>query len=149
MLFVVLSSTLANMKSLKLHPLIFFFLFFGCEDIIECIFNKRPEIPNKSFEVGYVNNYYYQEFTSEIKNEPQDNNYDYFYEIYGNLPGGLEMYTNYRTLSIEGIPLTSGAFTFSVYLYVDAPEYYDEDSGSYEDSLCSKSTSKEFSIIVN
>ncbi|WP_040756354.1 hypothetical protein [Winogradskyella psychrotolerans] len=125
------------------------FLCFGCEDIIECIINKRPEIPNKSFGVGYVNNYYYEELTSEIKNEPNDDDYGYTYEIYGDLPDGLETFTNFRTLSIEGTARTSGTFTFKVYLYVDPPEYYDEDSEQYEDSLCAYSTSKEFTIIVN
>ncbi|WP_296383531.1 hypothetical protein [Winogradskyella sp.] len=137
------------MKSLKLLPFVFCFLFFGCEDLVDCIFNKRPEIPNKYFEAGFVNSYYYEEFTSEVKNDPRDDDYDYFYEIYGDLPDGLEMYANYRTLSIEGMPLTSGTFTFTVHLFVDPPEYYDEDSGRYEDSLCSDSTSKEFSITIN
>jgi hypothetical protein len=54
------------MKSLKLFPLVFCFLFLGCEDIVECIFNKRPEIPDKSFDVGYINHFYSDQLTSEI-----------------------------------------------------------------------------------
>ena len=78
------------MKRFKMLPIVVCFLCFGCEDIIECIINKRPEIPNKSFSVGYVNNYYYEELTSEIKNEPNDDDYGYTYEIYGDLPDGLK-----------------------------------------------------------
>ena len=137
------------MKLLKIIPLACCFLFFGCEDIIECIINKRPEIPDTSFEEGNINIYYYQEFTSEIKNEPRDDDYGYTYEIDGDLPDGLDTFANYRTLSIEGEPLISGTFTFTVYLYVDPPLSYDEDSGEYEDSLCVDSTSKEFTIIIN
>lgn len=126
-----------------------FVLCLSCENILECIINRSPEIPDTSFDVGNVNGYYYQELTSEIKNEPRDDAYDYSYEIYGNLPDGLEMFANHRTLSIEGMPQASGTFTFTIYLYVDPPEYYDEDSGKYEDALCSRSTSKKFSIIIN
>jgi hypothetical protein len=137
------------MKSLKLLPLVFCFLVLGCEDIVDCIFNKRPEIPNKSFNVGYVNHFYSDEFTSEIKNEPRDDDYDYYYEVSGDLPEGIEIYTDYRTLILEGTPLEQGRFRFTIYLDVDPPEYYDEDTGQYEDSLCSDSTSKEFTITIN
>ncbi|WP_178985119.1 hypothetical protein [Winogradskyella helgolandensis] len=137
------------MKLFKFIPLIVCFLCFGCENIIECIINKRPEIPNKSFDVGYVNSYYYEDFTSEIKNEPNDDDYGYTYEIYDDLPEGLQMFANFRTLSVEGIPRTSGTYTFKVHLYVDPPEYYDEESGQYEDALCASSTSKTFTIIIN
>jgi hypothetical protein len=137
------------MKSLKLIPLAFCFLFFGCEDALDCIFNKRPEIPDKSFKIGHIDNYYYEDFTSEIKNEPRDDDYGYTYEIYEDLPDGLEIYANYRTLSIEGNPTALGTFTFTVYLYVDPPVHYDDYSGEYESSMCSESTSKEFTITIN
>ena len=149
MLFDVLFFKLAIMKPLRILPLAFCFLFFGCEDVIECIINKRPEIHDKSFDVGYLNNYYYEEIQSEIKNEPRDNDYGYTYEIYGDLPVGLQTFANYRTLSIEGTPEVSGTYTFKVHLYVDPPEYYDDDSGQYESSMCAYSTSKEFTIIIN
>lgn len=137
------------MKSLKPLLLVVCILCLSCDDILECIINRSPEIPDTSFGVGNVNGYYYQELTSEIKNEPRDDAYVYTYEIYGDLPAGLEMHTNNRTLSIEGMPMASGTYIFTIYLYVDPPEYYDEDSGSYEDALCSKSTSKKFTIIIN
>jgi len=137
------------MKSLKFIPFAFCFLFFGCEDVIECIINKRPIIKDTSFEVGTIGNYYYQEVKSEIKNEPRDDDYGYNYEIYGDLPDGLQTFVNYRVISIEGTPETSGAFTFTLHLYVDPPVRYDDYSGEYEDSLCSDFTSKEFTIIIN
>ncbi|WP_225035816.1 hypothetical protein [Winogradskyella sp. SM1960] len=137
------------MKLIKILSFACCFLCFGCSDIIECIINKRPEIPNTSFDVGYVNNYYYEEFTSEIKNEPNDDAYGYTYEIYGDLPDGLQMFADFRTLSIEGMPIASGTFTFKIYLYIDPPEYYDYDTERYEDSMCAYSDSKEFTIIIN
>ena len=120
----------------------------SCEIIIECIFNKSPEIPDKEFVVGNIGYYYFDEIVSEIKNEPRDDDYDYFYEFIGDLPEGLEFYTDYRTLTIEGTPQESGVFELTLYLEVDPPEHYDEESGEYEDSMCSTSTSKDFSITI-
>ncbi|NRD23821.1 hypothetical protein HNV10_11240 [Winogradskyella litoriviva] len=137
------------MKSLKYLLLSVCFLCFNCDDIVDCIINKRPEIPDKSFDVGNIGYYYSEALTSEIKNEPNDDYYDYFYDIRGHLPDGLELYSDFRTVSIKGFPEVSGSFTFTIQLYVDPPQYYDQDSQEWEDNLCSYSTSKEFTIIIN
>ena len=122
----------------------------GCETIASCIWNRRPEIPDKSFEVGNIGYFYYEDLISEIKNESGDDNYEYYYDVTGNLPNGLEMYSDYRTLSIEGNPEISGSFTFTIHLVVDPPEQYDYDTQEYDDkSMCSTTTSKEFTIIIN
>ena len=137
---------------LKLSFLLFLSLLFftSCEDIIECIIiNRRPELPEKTFQQGYVNDFYYDEFDAHIKNEPSDNDYSYEFEIEGELPYGIIMSTDFRTLIIEGTPQFSGTFTFEVFLYVDHPLIYNEDTDEYESPLCAKSTSKEYTIIIN
>lgn len=63
------------MKILKLLFLVSLFVFFSCDSIVECVINKRPEIEDKSFDVGNVNGYYYQKLTSEIKNGTVDDDY--------------------------------------------------------------------------
>jgi hypothetical protein len=136
------------MKSLKFFALICCFLLFSCEDILECIINKRPEIPDKNFAIGSIGYFYSDYLISEIKNEPVDEAYDYFYEFYGDLPEGVDFYADHRTFTIEGTPQESGVFEFTIYLYVDPPVSYDEESEEYEDSLCSSSTSKDFSITI-
>jgi len=125
------------------------FFFSSCEDIVECIINKRPELPDKRLEDGFTNNYYTKELVAEIKNEPRDDDYEYFFELYDDLPEGLEMIIDYRTIIIEGLPAEKGKYTFTIFLSVDPPEYYDEHSGEYEDSLCSKSTSKAYTLTIH
>ena len=138
-----------DMKQRYLFFLLLLFLAFtNCDDVLECVFNKRPEIHDTTFVVGQINTYYYHEITSEIKNEPRDDDYGYSYEIFGDLPEGLEPFANYRTLSIEGMPQTTGVYAFTIYLKVDPPLVYDDDSGTYEASMCSESTSKDFTIII-
>ncbi|WP_033961962.1 hypothetical protein [Psychroserpens jangbogonensis] len=136
-------------KQLSLLLFLSFFMFSGCEDLLDCILNRRPEIHDKTFKDGTIDVYYYQEVTTEIKNEPRDDDYGYNYDIYGDLPDGLQMVVNYRTVSFEGIPEVDGKFTFTLLLYVDPPLNYDHDTDEYEDVMCSESTSKEFTITIN
>jgi hypothetical protein len=136
------------------RPIIFlflvsFFCFSSCEEIVECIINKRPELPDKRLEDGYTNSYYTDELIAEIKNEPHDDDYGYFFDLYGDLPEGLDMIIDYRKVIFEGLPTEKGTYNFTIYLSVDPPEYYDDDSGEYEDSLCSSSSSKSYTIIIH
>ncbi|WP_397362550.1 hypothetical protein [Olleya sp. R77988] len=123
--------------------------FTSCEDILECVINRRPELPDISLEEGYLQQIYNQQFDAGIKNEPRDNNYDYYFELVGDLPDGLDMYIDFRTVIFEGIPLNRGVFEFTLYLDVDPPVYYDEETGDYEDAMCSYSTSENYTIIIN
>ncbi|WP_431135539.1 hypothetical protein [Psychroserpens mesophilus] len=124
------------------------FVFTGCKDYLDCIVNRRPEIHDATFKDGTIGVYYYQEVTTEIKNEPRDNDYGYHYDVYGNLPDGIHMFANYRTVSFEGTPEVAGTFRFTLLLYVDPPLSYDYDTDQYEEVMCSESTSKEFSITI-
>lgn len=125
------------------------FNLLSCEDVLECVINRRPELPDKRFEVGFVNQLYYQEFDAQIKNEPQDNAYGYNFEIEGELPHGVDMNINYRTLSFEGIPQSQGVFEFTLFLNVDPPLNYNDETEQYEDSMCSDSTFKTYTITIN
>lgn len=126
-----------------------FIMFISCDHILDCVINRRPELPEKSFQEGFVYQFYHQEFDAHIKNEPLDNNYGYNFVIEGELPDGLEMFASYRTLSFEGFPESTGTYKFTIFLYVDPPVSYNEETGEYEDSMCSESTSKEYMIVIN
>ncbi|WP_299224198.1 hypothetical protein [uncultured Psychroserpens sp.] len=134
----------------RLLPLLFLSLvmFSGCDDFLECIIDRRPEIHKTTFSDGRVDIYYYHEVTVEIKNETRDNDYDYYFEIGGQLPDGLEMFVNYRTVSFEGTPEVSGTYRFTLFLYVD-PLFNNGGDCDCEEFLCSDSTSREFTITIN
>lgn len=120
----------------------------SCEDVFDCIIEKQPELPNKSFAVGYQDQVYYQAFDAHIKNEPRDNDYDYYFEVVGDLPDGLDLFINFRTLSILGVPESEGVYEFTIYLDVLPPLNYDEDGFEYEGTMCTQSTSKSYFIRV-
>lgn len=123
--------------------------FSSCEDIIDCIFNVSPELPNKDLQVGYLNDFYSDEIKAEINNEPRDDDYAYYFDIYGDLPQGLEVFYDFRTVIIEGTPQESGVYNFTIALSVDPPVYYDYETDEYYDPLCSDSTSRGYSITIN
>ena len=120
------------------------FLFYGCEDALSCIIPKKPELNNNEFPIGSTETYYYTEVEAEIRNEPRDNDYDYYFDFEEPLPPGLDYFVNYRTISIEGVPELPGTYQITLLLYVEGP-FRDDD---VENILCENSTSKTFTLIV-
>ncbi|WP_406683619.1 hypothetical protein N1F78_13135 [Seonamhaeicola sp. MEBiC1930] len=128
-----------------------FFLFTGCEDVLECIINIRPELENKSLVHGHVDEFYFESISAEIKNEPNDNVYDYYFSVSGNIPEGIELFYDYREVVFEGIPKETGRFTLRVSLTAEAiVEYYYDEFGNeyYHDPLCSNNTSRVYTLVI-
>ena len=135
-----------------LTVLSFFFLFNSCENVLDCIINVRPELHDVNLKEGHLDHYYFDKITAEIKNEPNDNSYDYYFNVSGNIPAGLDVIYDYREVVLEGIPTESGRFTFRVHLDVDPynDHYYDEFGNVvYDDALCTDSTSKTYTLVIH
>lgn len=122
--------------------------FLSCEDILDCVIGRSASLPNKSFQVGIENIFYSDYISAEVKNDPDDENYDYYFDLYGDLPEGLDYYVDNRLLIIEGVPTESGYFEFTVHLMVDGPIYYDYEDDTYHDPLCSESDSMTYGIVI-
>lgn len=118
--------------------------FYGCDEIYECIFNINPEIHNKRLFVGYLGERYYDNVTAEISNEVNDNDYDYFFDVIGELPPGIFYDINRRSVEFFGVPEDTGTYRFRVELFVEGYDY-DGFDGS---PTCSDSTVREFTIQV-
>lgn len=134
---------------MKVHRflLIFLALFFSCADFWGCLIPKAPELEHKELPIGSTEIYYVVERDAGINNEPRDNDYDYFFNVEG-LPLGLDYFTDFRTISIEGIPEVAGTFdiTITITVSVDGPfrPIIDEEP----EILCSYTTSKTYTIII-
>ncbi|WP_156113410.1 hypothetical protein [Wocania ichthyoenteri] len=138
-------------QSIRIILLFSFFTISSCENVIDCIINVRPVLSDKRLAIGGVNQFYSEIISAEIKNEPRDNAYEYYYDIRGDIPEGLGVTIDYRDIFIEGTPTKAGRYTFTVHLDVDPPNgyYYDEDGNErYDDSLCSDSTSRTYTIAI-
>lgn len=139
-------------KLLSLLLLLILVSMNSCQDVLECIINRHPELSNNTLPPAEVDQFYSEIITAEIKNEPSDNSYNYYFSIDGALPRGMEYYIDYRTIIIEGTPLVSGTYKFTVRLSVEQVDNYAEEceSGLNDcDGLCKESTSKVYSILVN
>ena len=124
----------------------------SCQDILECVVNKHPELPNKNFAVGYVDNFYFDSIKAEIKNEPGDNSYFYYFSVSGDLPQGIEVYEDHRRLILEGFPVESGTFNFRIDLIVEQTDDYEADCENEWndcDGLCTDEVSEHYRLVIN
>ncbi|MGK0323598.1 MAG: hypothetical protein ACJAR4_001640 [Psychroserpens sp.] len=132
-----------------LYLLISFTLSNSCKDLIDCVINKGPVLNYKDLNVGTVNEFYSDYISAEIKNEPSDNSYDYYFGVSDNLPVGLEWYVDNRKVVFEGTPLETGNFEFKIELYVEGSEDWDSETDTWDDDLCNDFTSGKFTITIN
>ena len=75
--------------------------------------------------------------------------YTYYFFVSGNLPDGLESYVDNRKVVFEGVPLETGTFEFKIELNVGGGGNWDSETDTWDDGLCTDSTSKKFTIIIN
>ncbi len=133
-------------RYLPIILLIPFFSLSGCDDVLDCIINVRPELHAKTLAIGFVDEYYSETITAEIKNEVNDNDYDYYFDVTGKLPRGVEVFYNRRReVVFKGVPTESGRFTIDVYLEV-TPHY--NEFGRDNGPLCSDNTSKSYTLAI-
>ena len=143
------------LKTLR-YILIFLVLIQYCNctiaDITECIIGRKPKLTETALPVGNIGYYYHVTISGEIKNEPNDDSYDYFFDIdESSLPQGITFDINNRVVTFFGYPLENGTFEVEIYLYVEAYEevHYDEDDDvHYSDGLCSTSTTETYALVI-
>lgn len=119
-------------------------LLCGCDEILECVFNIEPEIHNKRLVGGVLGERYYDIVTAEIRNEVNDNDYFYDFDVIGELPPGILFDINRRSVEFFGIPEETGVYRFRVELFVDSFDYDGYDGSP----TCSDSAIREFTIQV-
>ena len=129
-----------------------FLLLISCQDALECIINKHPELSNQALSSAQVDQFYSDTITAQIKNEPSDDNYNYYFSIDGALPKGIDYYIDYRTIFLEGTPLVSGTYNFTVRLTVEQSDNYIEECENKLndcDGLCGDTASQAYTLLVN
>lgn len=123
----------------------------SCQDILECVINRHPRLDDKRLITALVDNFYFEEIRADIKNEPRDNSYYYYFSIDGDLPRGLEFFIDYRSVIIEGTPLETGIYNFTIRLSVEqANDYYEECENQLNDcdGLCDDITLQRYRLVV-
>lgn len=97
--------------------------FFHTTSNKHMILEPDPEVDGK-IQSGVVGEYYEQVLKAEIRNEPDDNDYSYFFDYSGDFPSGLVVSIENRTFTISGYPEKSG--TYEVFVWVQSSELEEE-----------------------
>ena len=101
-----------------LLPLIAFTLL-SCDEELECLFGLEPEINEKSISSAVVNQQYFDRITAEVDNAVNDDSFDYFFTITGDIPEGIDVISFPRSIEFIGVPEETGFFDFTVFLAVE------------------------------
>lgn len=124
----------------------------GCSELTDCIARARPNLHSKTLVTGISGNPYYDYIESDVTNDPNDNDYDYFYAVDGPIPPGLTYYRQGRRLIFTGTPRIAGTYIFKVRLTVDPPDDFSPGHGLFDDSnrICfnDDTITKEFKIVI-
>ena len=127
-------------------------LLTGCQDILECVINRRPQLEDKNLARARLDRFYSDDILAEIKNEPRDNSYYYYFSIDGELPRGLDYIVDYRSIIIEGVPTTPGRYPINIRLTVEqVNDYYEDCENRLNDcdGLCEETTVKRYVLAVD
>lgn len=126
-----------------------FFIVTGCQDLLECVINRKPILSDNTLGPAFVNQEYFEEINAEIQNEPRDNDYFYFFDVIGDLPPGIDVLFDYRDVIIEGVPLERGRYRFTIRLDAEQADNYCENDLNDCDGLCEESTARTYILTVN
>ena len=143
------------MKLFEIHkrPLIFMFaltlLLSSCEEIVnevlgeavDCVFPHKPELKAELSE-GKVGEPYSGLITAWITTSPNEDSFDYGFEVRGSLPEGVQYTIFDRTIRLSGKPEVSGTFRFSVTV-----ETYDTRDDSDDGTCLGNNTATEEYVI--
>ena len=119
-------------------------LLVGCEDLYdgfyEMAFGKDMEITTSSVPAGRVGILYQWPIYAEVKNDPNDDAYDYdWYFTKGHLPEGLLFSDEGDNALISGIPMQSGIFDITIHVSSDRlQDEQREEDGNVWSSWSSK-----------
>ncbi|MEL0457527.1 hypothetical protein WJN01_14905 [Flavobacteriaceae bacterium SZ-1-7] len=136
------------MKRAYLRGLIFVLIFavnfslLNCEGALNCLTGlKPPELPTKQLMPGYFEKNYYDTLVPYVPQNPDAQGYNWYFELEGQLPEGIEVYLDAEKIVFEGIPKQTGIFELKIFLDVDPINGV---------GLCdSARTSREYTLQIN
>ncbi len=137
---------------LKLLPLLLISFLSSCDEVIDCIDNDGPEFRTEAkLSEATIGIEYDELILVEIKNEPRDDDFEYFFETETPLPKGitLDHGTYSRRVYLRGTPTEPGEYKFILFVRVfDSGGNSFGDSGDSTENLCYTTKRKEFTITV-
>lgn len=136
----------------KVLPIFMMSFLSSCDEAVDCIDNDGPVFKTAAILPDAVVGLDYDEMILvEVKNEPRDDDFQYYIESESRLPFGLELDNrgSTRRAYIRGIPTEPGEYRFTLFVRV-----YDDgfdpgfDSEPATGNLCFTTNRKEFILVV-
>lgn len=133
------------MVSKKFYILIFLvgFITSSCEDIVNNLIEcgvKDVELKAKVLKKATLNQNYFEVIKAGVKNDNDDDSYQYSFSYDGALPDGITASSSGRSFELRGIATEVGTFTFQVNV--------DVAFGS-DTATCYESASNSYTLVVN
>ncbi|MEE9335910.1 MAG: hypothetical protein V3U65_17600 [Granulosicoccaceae bacterium] len=105
----------------------------GCDSLTDCIDNDGPELSPGTLPNPILNQEYDQVVHVGIRNEPNDDRFNYEFTLSGGLPEGMQTSAAGRDMRIFGTPIELGDFNLNVTVEVVERSL----SGTQTEGLCS------------
>lgn len=93
----------------------------GCDTFTDCLDNDGPELSPGTLPNPILNQEYNQVIHVGIRNEPNDDRFNFEFTLSGRIPDGLQTTFAGRDMNIFGTPIELGDFDFSVTVEVVEP----------------------------
>ena len=125
-------------------------MFHSCELTDDCLFfEAKPRMSAITESNGAVGVTYFSEVIGSVRNH-KDGNFDYDFEINGNLPNGIRYEACDNLFKLYGAPTQSGVFTFEVVMSISQEDNVSNGDGTDSDDICpfNVQESKSFSITI-
>ncbi len=120
----------------------------ACDALIDCLDADGPVFDRETLAPAVLNQEYQERVRASIKNEPQDDWFNYEFRLTGKLPEGISTFQSGRTFIIEGTSIEVGEFPVELFVNVSGRGnrvvYSHGTSG-----LCYTSRSRQFVLDVN
>lgn len=113
---------------------------------IDCLDDDRPQFNRAVLPDPILNQAYRELIQASIKNEPNDDSFEYDFFVSGSLPEGLVTEISNREVLVIGTPVELGSFTLGLFVKVISPpgsSLSGDDSG-----LCKTTLGRNFDLTV-
>lgn len=118
-------------------------LLTGCDAVLDCLDNDGPVFNKVELRPAVLNQVYSDSIIASVRNEPQDQRFDYQFSLSGQLPAGIVADPVAQNLVFRGTPTVAGEFPFKLYVEVD------DGLDAQQSGLCFVSRTSDFVLRVS
>lgn len=115
----------------------------GCDGVLDCLDNDGPVFDKVAIKSAVLNEVYAETIRASVNNEPQDQRFDYQFELTGQLPAGVSTREAGQQFLFTGTPTESGSFPLTLFVEVD------DGLNAQESGLCYVSETENYVLVVS